>query len=181
MSSMVFFAATEGSSSVVDNIAREFGLNFPLIIAQAVIFLIVVLALRKFAFAPVLGILEERQKTIAEGLENAKRQKEALESAESQKKDILYSANVMANKMVEEARTASARIRETESQKAISQAEETLRKAREAAEAERRQMVDNARKEIGGLVVQTVSQVTGKVLTEDDKSRLVAETVNHVG
>lgn len=180
MTSIFLFAATDGSSSVAGDIAETFGVSGPLVISQTIVFVLVILALRAWAFGPVLSILDKRKAVIAEGLENAKRQKKELESAEEQKKDILYRANITANKLVEEARAAAAETREREAQKAVNQAEDIVRKAREAAEADRRRMMDEARQQIGALVVQTTAQVTGKTLTEEDKNRLIGETVNHL-
>lgn len=180
MSSFFLLAAADGSGTVAGEIAKTFGVNGPLVLSQTIVFVLVILALRAWAFGPVLSILDKRKAVIAEGLENAKRQKKELESAEEQKKDILYRANITANKLVEEARNAATEAREREAQKAVNQAEDILRKAREAAEADRRRMMDEARQQIGALVVQTTAQVTGKTLTEDDKNRLIGETINHL-
>ena len=60
-------------------------------------------------------------------------------------------------------------------QKAASAAEEIISKARVAAESDRDQLLDDLRKEVGQLVVQTTTQVVGKVLSDSDKKRLVDE------
>ncbi len=50
--------------------AATFGVDWPHFIAQVISFLIVCAALYKFAYKPVLGMLEERRVKIAEGLAN---------------------------------------------------------------------------------------------------------------
>ena len=67
-------------------------------------------------------------------------------------------------------------MRETETQKAISAAEQIIIKAREAAAQERAQMLASLKREVGRLVVQTTTTVTGKILTADDQKRLAEET-----
>ena len=78
--------------------------------------------------------------------------------------------------MIDEARQAAARVRETETQKAIAAAEQIVVKAREAAAQEHSQMLAELKREVGRLVVQTTATVTGKILTADDQKRLAEET-----
>ena len=61
-------------------------------------------------------------------------------------------------------------------QKAIAAAEQILVKAREAAVQDHNRMLQELKREVGRLVVQTTATVTGKVLTPEDQRRLVQET-----
>jgi F-type H+-transporting ATPase subunit b len=88
----------------------------------------------------------------------------------------LNQANIQSNKLIEEARTAAARVQEQETQKAIAEAAQIIAKAREAAEQERARMLTELRREVGRLVVDTTTKVTGKILTPDDQKRLADET-----
>ena len=89
--------------------------------------------LYRFAYKPILTVLEERRQRIAEGLENAEKIKAELAKTEAARQDILDQANDLANQLIEEARAAAARVREQETQKAIAAAEQIMVKAREAA------------------------------------------------
>ena len=89
---------------------------------------------------------------------------------------ILADAGDKANKLIDDARQAAARVREQETQKAIASAEQIVIKAREAAAQERTQMLAQLKREVGRLVVQTTATVTGKILTPDDQKRLAEET-----
>ena len=48
---------TEGGEGPLGEIAKTFGVNWPLFISQCIAFLIVALALKKFAYGPVLQML----------------------------------------------------------------------------------------------------------------------------
>jgi len=157
-------------------ITSEFGVNWGLFISQLIAFSIVAVLLNKFAYKPVLEVLEQRKAKIAEGLENADKIKAELEQAESTRKEIIEKANAQANALIEEAREAAQKVRDTETQKAIASAEEIITKARHATEAEHAKMLAELRKEVGKLVVETTSKVAGKVLTADDQKRLIDET-----
>jgi F-type H+-transporting ATPase subunit b len=156
--------------------ARTFGWTKENFIAQVISFCIVAFLLHRFAYKPVLAILEERRKRIQEGLANAEKIKAEVARTEQERQTILGQANTQATKMIEEARAAAARVQETETQKAISQAEQIIAKAKEAAILERARMMTDLKREVGSLVVRTTTAVTGKVLTADDQSRLAEET-----
>ena len=177
---LMLAAASPEGENVVQEISRQFGLNWHNFIAQVVSFAIVAYLLHKFAYKKVLGILEERRQRIAQGLKDADLSKEQLAKAESERQEILRQANAQGEKLIEEAREAANRVRETETQKAIAAAEEIITKAREAAVAEHARMLADLKREIGRLVVSTTANVTGKVLTSDDQRRLIDETNRQV-
>jgi F-type H+-transporting ATPase subunit b len=62
-------------------------------------------------------------------------------------------------------------------QKAVVAAKDILDKARQASEADLIRMKAELRREVGRLVVDTSTKVTGKILTLDDQKRL-AEDAN---
>lgn len=155
---------------------EQFGFSKAMFISQVISFLIVAFLLKKFAYGPILKVLLERRERIEEGLKNADKIKSELAKTEAARAEILNKANTQANKLIEEARAAAAKVQETETQKAVAAAEQIIVKAREAAEADRTRMAAELRREIGGLVVKATSQVTGKILTLEDQKRLTEET-----
>ena len=152
------------------------GIQWPKLIAQFVNFAIVLFVLWRFAYKPVFQLLEARRQKIADGIANADKIKAQLAETEAERKRVLAEAGDNANKLIDDARQAAGRVRETETQKAISAAEQLIIKAREAAAQERAQMLASLKREVGRLVVQTTSTVTGKILTADDQKRLAEET-----
>lgn len=156
------------------------GIYWPKLIAQTINFAIVLFVLWKFAYRPVLGILEERRQRIAEGMKNAERMKTELAQAQVTRDKILSDTNAQANKLIEEARAAAAKVQEQETQKAIATANQIVAKAREASEAELVRMKAELRKELVRLVAETTAKVSGKVLTLDDQKRLAEETTKQL-
>jgi F-type H+-transporting ATPase subunit b len=178
MSHLILLAGI--GSDLADTAKRTgetFGVDGPRFFAQVISFIIVLVALRVWAYKPILDILEERRKRIAEGLANADKIKAELARTEASRLEVLNQANAQANKLIEEARAAAARVQEVETQKAIAAAEQIISKAREAAAADYARMLADLKREIGRLVVDTSARVTGKILTADDQQRL-AEDVN---
>lgn len=172
-------AAAAGGNPAVE-IAHQFGVTWQLLISQIILFVIVALALKKFAYGPVLKILEERRQRIAEGLANAEKIKQELASAQAKAQEILNQASSQGNKLIEEARQSAARVLEQETQKAVAAAQDIVTKARQASEVEIARMKEELRREIGRLVVNTTAKVAGKVLSSDDQQRLINEANRQV-
>jgi F-type H+-transporting ATPase subunit b len=171
-------AASEGGP--VQEIARTFGVDWTHLIAQIISFGIVCALLYKFAYRRVLAMLEQRRQQIAEGLANAEKIKAELARTEAQRAEVMAQANGAATKLIEEARAAAARVQAQETQKAIAAAEQIIAKAREAAAADHARMLTELKREVGRLVVQTTSAVTGKILTPEDQKRLAEETTRQL-
>jgi F-type H+-transporting ATPase subunit b len=168
-------------AGIVGDTAREFGVNWPHFISQALSFAIVAFLLHRFAYKRVLAMLEERRERIAESLEKADQIKIELAKAEAQRQEMLTQANGQAQKLIEEARAVAARVQELETQKAIAAAEQIIAKAREAAAQDHARMLVELKREVGRLVVQTTATVTGKILTPEDQKRLSEETALQLG
>lgn len=171
--------AAEGASdgSTVDKIIKTFKIKGEIIAAQIIIILILWGVLHTFAFGPILQMLDERKKKIAEGLDNATKVKEQLEEAEKERAEIVRKANEQAGEIIEEARKSAETIGAKKVEEATSQAEGIVSKAREAAEADREKVLNEVKAEVGKLVVATTSKVVGKVITGDDEKRLQQEAV----
>jgi F-type H+-transporting ATPase subunit b len=175
MNDLVFFAAG-GLAETATETARTFGLAWPTFIAQCLSFCIVAGLLHKFAYKPILAVLEERRKRIAQSLADADQMKQELAKAQEKAQEILNQAGQQGSKLIEEARAAAARVQEQETQQAIAAAKDIVEKARQATEAEHARMLLELRREVGRLVVATSAKVTGKILTPQDQQRLAEET-----
>ena len=163
-------------ANAITDITGPFGVDAPHFFSQVISFCIVTFLLYKFAYDPILKMLDERKQRIAEGMANADKIKAELARTEASRQEIIGKADAQANKLIEEARAAAARVQEQETQKAIAAAEQIVTKAREAAAQDHERMLAELRREVGRLVVDTTSKVTGKVLTSDDQHRLAEET-----
>ncbi len=168
------------SSAQPEGIVATFGVDWTHLLAQIASFCIVCFILYRFAYRPVLKMLELRRQQIAQGLANAEQIKAELARTEAQRQDVIAQANVEANKLIEEARAAAARLREQETQKAIAVAEQIVAKAREVTAQEYAGMLADLKREIGGLVVQATATVVGRVLTPEDQRRLAEETAKEL-
>ena len=160
--------------------AETFGWDWHLFISQVVSFCIVALLLRRFAYKPILAVLEDRRRKIEEGQLNAEKIRKELAEAEKRYREIVDNANTEAQRMIDEARQSATHLSERKQQEAIAAAEQIVVKAKEAAALEHERQMQALKRELGHLVIETTAKVTGKVLTPDDQKRLQEEAARQV-
>ena len=171
-------------ASLVDTaegIVNTFGIDWPMLVAQAINFLIVALVIWKFAFKNILSTIKEREKQIADSLVNADKIKLELEQTEKQQQETLQEASLEAKKTITSAQEQAKAFIESQKEDARKQAEEIISKAKIAMEQEREKVLKEAREEIASLVVLTASKVLSKDLNEDEKQKFsirAAEELN---
>jgi F-type H+-transporting ATPase subunit b len=157
-----------------------FGIEVPNLIAQVIVFGIVYLVLKRYAFGPVLAMLEARRKRIADGEAKLEKIARDLAAAEENAKAIIDKANADAGRLIKEANDAAATVGEKRTQEAIREANSIIAKAHEAAKLEHEQLLAQLKSEFGRMVVDATSRVTGKVLTPADQERISKETAAQV-
>lgn len=161
-------------------LAEKFGFSWPHFFSQLVVFLILAWVLKKYAFGPILAVLDERRHTIKESLDNAAKIKAELAAAEATRREIIQKANEQATSLINEAQKAAAVQGERRLQEAVAQAEQLIAKAHEATALDRERMLTELKQEVAKLVIETTAKVSGKVLTAEDQTRLNEETVRQL-
>ncbi len=174
--SYTFVAASSGPAGLVE----KFGFAWPKFFAQVIIFWIVFSILKKYAFGPILGMLEQRRQRIAEA--ESLREKIIKDAAEAEQnaKAKIDKAEADAARLVKEADDAAKALTESKQQEAVVNANAIIAKAREAAQLEKEQLMSQLKREFGRMVADATSRVTGKVLNSDDQARLNQETAAQV-
>src|SRR5215468_1122028 len=176
----ILAAASGGVSDVVRETADMFGWNWKLFLSQVISFCIVAFLLRRFAYKPILAVLEDRRRKIEEGQLNAEKIRKELADAEKRYQEIVAKGNADAQKMIDEARESAAHLSERKQQEAITAAEQIVAKAKEAAALEHERTMESLRREVGRLVVDTTAKVARKVLTPEDQRRLQDEAARQL-
>ena len=172
----LFLIAQAESGNRIEQIAQTFGVDWPHLIAQMISFSILCFLLHRFAYKPVLKMLESRRQVITESFANADKVKADLARTEAQRQEVMVQANVRATQFIDEARAAAERLLKQETTKATAAAEEIIARARQATAQDHARMLAELKREVGRLVVETTSAVTGKVLTAEDQRQLAEET-----
>jgi F-type H+-transporting ATPase subunit b len=144
------------------------------------IFLIVVIVLGKFAWGPVLGLLQQREEFIHRALSDAKRDRDEAEARLKDYAAKLQSAHVEAATLVEEARRDGERLREEIRQRARSEADKLIANAERQIQLETGRALEQIRKEAVDLSVMIASKIIQRNLTKEDNERLIDEALKQV-
>lgn len=150
-------------------------LDIQQILTQIVAFLILLVILRRFAWRPILTLLDERRDRIAKGLKDIEESKARLEALkvdyEAKIRAIEDEARQKIASAVREGKEIASQIREESRQKA----QELLKRMRENLEIEMIKAKVELKDEIARLVIETAEKVVGKTLSEDRHKELVME------
>lgn len=145
------------------------------LIGQSVVFFLFVAFCWKYVWPALIGIMEEREKKIADGLEAAERASKDLELAQTRATDQLKEAKTQAAEIVEQANKRASQIIDEAKQKAIEEAD----RQKAAAEAEIEQQVNRAKEELRGklatLAVAGAEKILQGSVDQQAHSKLVDE------
>ena len=145
-----------------------------LIIWTVVTFLVLLFILKRFAWKPILAIIEAREKSIREALEESKQARQAADQALAKNRELLAQARGEAARIISEGQKEAERIRAELVEKARSDTAAVLEQGRRQIEFETKQAVTALR----GTVVDIALEAAGKLIRsslDDDKSRRLVE------
>src|SRR5436305_14771372 len=97
---LIIAASSGGVTDILRETAETFGWNWKLFLSQVISFCIVAYLLQRFAYKPILAILEQRRRTIEQGQLNAEKIKKELAEAEKRYQEIVTKAKTDAQKMM---------------------------------------------------------------------------------
>ena len=151
---------------------ESLGIDLKLVIAQLINFGILFWLLSKFAYKPIMNLLEERQKKIEQGLADAAASAKKLADVESKTAKMLESTEKEAGKILADAKVTAKAEADEMIGKATDQAERTLKNAEKDAEATKNSIVSEAKKELSGVVVMALDKIVGSQLDDEHKKKL---------
>jgi F-type H+-transporting ATPase subunit b len=122
---------------------ETFGIEWRLLLLQALNFGIVLLALRHFLYKPVFAMLAKRQELVAKGVQDAKDAEELLKGADAVVEAQIQKANEEAGQLVSRAREVAT----AEKTRLIKESEERAAAIASDAEARAKETLERARKE----------------------------------
>lgn len=150
-------------------------------IFSLVMFMILLLLLRKFAWGPMMNMMKEREEHVANEIEVAEQsRKEAEKYLEEQRKEV-ERAREEAQSIIESAKKTS----EVQGAEIVSQSRREAERVKENALAEisreKEQAVAELREQVGSLSVMIATKIIEKELDEKQQKQLIEEYVKEAG
>jgi F-type H+-transporting ATPase subunit b len=144
------------------------------------IFVIVVIVLGKFAWGPVLGLLQQREQFIHTALADAKRDRDAAEARLKEYSAKLQRAHAEAATILEETRRDAERLREEVRQRAKTEADKLIANAERQIQLQTGRALEQIRREAVDLSVMIASKIIQRNLTREDNERLIDDALKQV-
>jgi F-type H+-transporting ATPase subunit b len=156
---------------------QKLGIDWRLLVAQLINFLILVFILYKFLYKPVLNLLESRKEKIEKGLRDAEKIGEELEKTKELHDKEIKKAKREAMAIIEEAqKTAEASGQETIA-KTKAEVEKLITAAKNQMIQEKEKMMAEVRKEAVILVVSAAEKVVGKSFDGKTQQKLIEDSL----
>ena len=145
-----------------------------------VTFLVLVAALAKFAWRPLLEALERRQDQIRKSLDDAQKAKQELEKLNVESQRILATARTEAEQILSNTRSDANRFREELKQKAQVEAAGIVKNAEKQIELETARALQQIRTEAVDISVAIASKLLARNVSKEDNERLIEETFKQI-
>jgi F-type H+-transporting ATPase subunit b len=158
-------------------IIKKFGLETRLFLFQFVNFLVVAFILKKFLYAPLKKILDERKFKIEESLKESKNIKKSLENANEAGIKILEEARNNANKLTTAVKISIAETKKKAVVEARYQSEQIVIDAKQRAETEIENMNKKACKASIEVSEKLISKILSGLFTDDEKQKLISRAL----
>lgn len=148
---------------------------------QIAAFVILFLLLWKFAFGPLVNIMETRQQKIQEQISSAENNKLEAEKIFKEQKENFQAARIEAQEMIERARVSSSKQAEEIIAVAKTEAVRIKDQAVQEIQQEKNKAVDELRNQVGILSVLIASKMIEKELDLKGQSKFIDEMIKEVG
>ncbi|MCQ2375812.1 MAG: F0F1 ATP synthase subunit B [Salinivirgaceae bacterium] len=137
-----------------------------LIFWTVLIFLILVFLLYKFAWGPILGMVNKRTKSIEDALNAAEIARKEMANLKAENDQVLKEARIERDKILNEARELKEKIIAESQEKAKAESQKIIDQALALIENEKRAAINELKNEVATLSVEIAEKVLGKELAD---------------
>ncbi|AQP53319.1 ATP synthase F0 subunit B [Vagococcus penaei] len=144
-------------------------------------FIILLLALKKFAWGPVVNMMQERQDKIANDIDNAEKSRNEASSLLQQREDDLRKARTEAQGIIAQAKETAENSAHAILIDAEKHAKQMKKQAEEDIKNERNRMLEDAKHEIADLSIEIASKILKKELSPETHQDLIKSSIEKLG
>ncbi|RPF54109.1 F0F1 ATP synthase subunit B [Aquisalibacillus elongatus] len=150
-------------------------------LAQLIIFIVLLVLLKKFAWGPLMKVMKEREDHIANEIDTAENNRKEAERLMSEANAELKESRQNAHQIIEDAKQTAKTQESSILDQARQEAERIKESAREDIAQERDKAVQQLQEQVATLSVQIASKVIEKELSADEQDELIQEYLKEVG
>ena len=150
------------------------------LLGQTLAFVIFVAICWKYVWPPIIAIMEEREKRIADGLEAAKKADDSLEEAQLAFDQEMNKAKLEAAEILEKAHSRASQIVVDATTKAENEAEKILTAASKTIENDVNKAKEELRQKMSELIIDTSEKILGNEISPDKHQELLKKAASEL-
>jgi len=169
---LLLAAAAEGGGGGLTDI------DTTLFWATLVMFGIFALILGKFAWGPLLGIIEEREKSVRSAVDDAHRANQEARELLEKHKALVRDAGRERDELVKQAISEADQVRSDLVAQARAESEQLVERARGQIEREKASAIQALRAEVADLAVEAAAKIVTSSMSEENQRKLVDDFIS---
>jgi len=151
----------------MDKLIEQF--SFGLFFWQLLLFVSLLLLLRKFAWKPILNAVEDREEGIKDALLAAENAKKEMQNLQADNDKLLKEARAERETMLKEAREIKEKMISDSKEQAQAEGDKIIKQAQAAIESEKKAALADIKNQVGSLSVEIAEKVIKEQLSDKDK------------
>ena len=163
----------------MDKLINEFSVG--LFFWQIVLFVLLLILLRKYAWKPILKAVNDREEGIMNALEEAENARKEMQSLNADNERILKEARAERDTLLKEAREMKETIISEAKGEAQEQANKVVAQAQATIQAEKQAAITDLKNQVAKLSISIAEKVVRAELADSDKqTKLVEDMLKEV-
>ena len=158
----------------------KLGINWQLLIAQVVNFMIVLGVLSYLVYKPLLDLLDKRTERVRKAMEEAKRLEEEAESLSRQRIERLKKIDEEAGILLAQARVTAEAMHSDMLDKAHKDSQKLLEKGRQDIAAERAAALRDMQDTLAKVITQLTEKLLERTFTPEDQKKALEEVTRSI-
>lgn len=154
----------------MDLITPDLGLLF----WTTIVFAILLFLLTKFAWKPILNMVNEREQAITESLELAKKTKAEMQVLQAKNESLLKEAKAERDAIIKDAREVAIKMVSDAKTKAKDEADKMIADAKVAIQTEKNAAMSDVKSQISSLALEVAEKIVRTSINTDEKHKELA-------
>ncbi|MFZ5365614.1 MAG: F0F1 ATP synthase subunit B [Patescibacteria group bacterium] len=161
----------------MEELIHKLGINWKLLVAQAINFTVVLIVLYKFVYKPILKLLHNREKKIAQSLKDAQTVEENLKKSKIERENQVALGRKEGEKLIAAATKKADEVKQTKIDEAKTESAALVSEAKNKIRMERERMIDEVKNEVGQLVLLATKKITQESIDAKTHKKLIDQAV----
>lgn len=157
------------------NLLEDFSIG--LFFWQTLLFVLLLLLLKKYAWKPMLTAVNDREEGIKNALDSAEKAKLEMENLQADNQKLLQEARVEREAMLKEAREIKNKMIEDAKDQAKEEASKLVAQAQASIQTEKKAAIAELKSQVANLSIEIAEKVVREELSNKDKQIKLVESM----